>query len=344
MSFYTTDTQASANRTSLVARLVVVVVIAIAIVLVWVSNIYLTNRFTHETRTRSELRLAIYSGNILSELKRTATVPLLLSRDPVLISALNSGDFAATSQRLISLKDEIGAASLVLLDEIGRVVAATDRRDIGSQHRNKPYFVNALRSQDTVFSTTRTEAGGLHFSYSRKLQSGKKGIGVIIVEVGLSKLEEKWAAAGEAIMVTNSEGIVILASKPRWKLRTIEDSLTVKNAPGPLERAISVTSEWIESPADAIARGRAILRLDGKVGFQGWRLTYFTTFASVRERVNGVLAIEIMGFAILVALVFFILSRRAVQQSNIFQRESIELRALNERLSSEIVESQKIQR
>lgn len=331
--------------TSFVARLVVIVVIAIAVVLVWISNLYLTERFTQETRSRAELRMALYSGNIAAEVQRTSVVPLLLSRDPVLISALNSGDFAATSQRLISIKDEIGAASLMLLDGDGRTVASTDRRNIGSHHRNMAYFVDALRSQETVYTTQRLETGGLQFSYSRKLESGKQGIGVIVVEVGLTKLEQKWAFAAEAIMVTDSEGMVILSSEPRWKYQTVDEALKVTNAPSAIERAIQATADWVPtSPAEAITQGHAILRLDGKVGFQGWRLTYFSTFASVRERVNGVLAIEIMGFSILVALVFYILSRRAVQQSNLFQRESIELRALNDRLSKEIEERERVER
>ncbi len=339
-----TDPEDEPARTSLVAKLVVAVVIAIAILLVWISNLYLTERFTQESRSRAELRLAIYAGNISSELQRTSVVPLLLSRDPALITALNSGDFAATSQRLILIKDEIGAASLMLLDEDGRTVASTDRRMLGTHHRNTTYFVEASRSPDTVFTTETLESGGLQFSYSRKLESGNQGIGVIVVEVGLAKLEQKWAFAAEAIMVTNSEGIVILSSEPRWKHQKVEDALIVENAPSAIERALQVTADWIQSPAEAISLGSAIMRLDGKIGFQGWRMTYFSTFASVRERVNGVLALEIMGFAILVALVFYVLSRRAVQQSNLFQRESIELRALNDRLSQEIEERERVER
>ncbi|MCA8869934.1 MAG: sensor histidine kinase [Rhodobacteraceae bacterium] len=329
------------NRTSLVARLVIAVVITIAILLIWISNLYLTDRFTQETRQRAELRAALYAGNLSSELQRTSVVPLLLSRDPVLISALNSGDFAATSQRLISIKDEIGAASLVLLDGDGRTVAATDRREIGTQHRNAAYFVEALRSADTVFTTEKLETGGLQFSYSRKIQSGNQGIGVIVVEVGLARLEQRWAMAAEAIMIADSENQVILSTEPKWKHQTVEQALKVENAPSAIERAFQATGDWIQTPAEAITQGRAIMREEAKIDFQGWRLIYFTTFASVRERVNGVLALEIMGFAILVALVFYIMSRRAVQQSNVFQRESIELRALNERLSKEIEERER---
>jgi two-component system, NtrC family, C4-dicarboxylate transport sensor histidine kinase DctB len=331
-------------RTSLVARLVVLVVITIAILLIWISNLYLTDRFTQDTRSRADLRVALYIGNIASELQRTSVVPLLLSRDPILISDLNTVNYAATSQRLISIKDEIGAASMRLLDGDGRVVAATDRRKIGSRYRNADYFVEALRSRDTVFTASTLDTGALEFNYSRKIANGKEGIGVIVVEVGLTKLERHWANAGEAILVTDSAGKIILTSEPRWRNMSEEDLVDVTDAPGALERALSVTGDWTASPADAIRQGISLLRFEGKIGFQGWRLIYFTTFASVRERVNGVLALEIMGFSILVALVFYVLSRRAIQQSTIFQRESVELRALNDRLSREIEERERVER
>ena len=96
----------------------------VAGVTVWITNSYLTDRFTENTRNRAELRLALYSGNLLSELHRNAIVPQLLAKDPELIGALTSSDFSQSTARLISFVDEIGAASLLLLDEGGRTVAA----------------------------------------------------------------------------------------------------------------------------------------------------------------------------------------------------------------------------
>ena len=70
----------------------------------------------------------------------------------------------------------------------------------------------------------------------------------------------------------------------------------------------------------------------------------YTTYASVRERVNGILALEIMGFAILMALGFWVSSRKATSRVLFFQRESAELRQLNIRLQREIAEREKVER
>ncbi|MDD8024069.1 MAG: ATP-binding protein, partial [Paracoccaceae bacterium] len=76
----------------------------------------------------------------------------------------------------------------------------------------------------------------------------------------------------------------------------------------------------------------------------GWRMVAFTSYDSVRERVNAVLAMEIMGFAIVLAGAFYLLSRRARVQSAAYRRESVELRALNARLSREIAERERVQK
>ncbi len=96
-----TDLPDKPSKRPWLARLVMVVLILAGTGLVWWTNVFLTERFTETTRSRAEVRLALYSGNILSELQRNQIVPQLLARDPTLIGALNSGDFSQSSQRLI---------------------------------------------------------------------------------------------------------------------------------------------------------------------------------------------------------------------------------------------------
>ncbi|WP_420380704.1 sensor histidine kinase [Marivita sp.] len=324
-------------------RVALMLLTAVAVATVFVTNRYLTDRFTESTRNRAELRLALYSGNLVSELRRNAIVPQLLARDPALIGALNSGDFSQSSQRLISFVDEIGAASLMLLDRDGRTVAATNRERLGEQHRNDAYFVEALRSNATVFTSQREEVGSFNFSYSRRIESQGQSIGVIVVEVDLAKFERAWAGISDAVLVTNSEGEIILATEPRWRGQTIATALERQPADSAIERAIRATADWTALPADAYFQGEAVMRIEGRIPFRGWNMVSFTTYASVRERVNAVLALEIMGFAILLALAFYALSRKTALRMALFQRESAELRALNQRLQREIAERERVQ-
>ena len=315
-----------------------------AIVTLAITNTYLTDRFTTNTRQRAEVRLALYSGNLLSELRRNAIVPQLLARDPALIGALNSTDYSTSTQRLISFVDEIGAASLMLLDRDGRAVAATDRNRLGSIHRTEPFFVNAVRANETVFTVQRREAGGYAFAYSRRVENQGSVLGVVVVEVDLAKFERAWAGISDAVLVTNSEGMIILATEPRWRGQTEGEALRDEPPDSAIQRAIQATADWTALPADAYVQGEAVMRMESRIPFRGWKIVSFTTYDSVRERVNGVLALEIMGFAILSALAFYALSRRTALRAALFQRESVELRALNARLQREIAEREKVQK
>ena len=324
-------------------RLAVALLLVIAVATISVTNKLLTDRFTESTRNRAELRIALYSGNLLAELRQNAIVPQLLSRDPALIEALTRSDYSLSTQRLISFVEEIGAASLMLYDIDGRTVAATDRNRLGASHRQEAYFVDALRSNSTVFSVIPRDTGGYRFFYSRRIQEGGTNLGVIAAEVDLQRFERAWAGISDAVIVTDSTGDIIMATEPRWRGLTESEALSNQTPQSAIERAIKATADWTALPADAYLQGEAVMRLSSRIPFRGWRITSYTTYASVREKVNGVLALEVMGFAILLALTFYALSRRAAGRAALFQRESAELRALNAALQREVAERKRVQ-
>lgn len=325
------------------ARLALLLLVVIAIATVVSTNKLLTDRFTENTRNRAELRLALYSGNLLSELRQNAIVPQLLARDPSLITALNTSDHTQSTARLISFLNEIGAKSLFLLDSGGRTVASTEREKLGSNHRQAPYFVDATRSADTVFQVIQHETGAHRFYYSRRIESQNKLSGVIVVEVDLAKFERAWAGISDAVLVTDSEGRIILSTEPRWRGLSENEALAREPVMNALRRAIKATTDWTMVPADAYLEGEAVMRVEGRVAFRGWRIASFTSYASVREKVNGFLALEIMGFAILLALAFYFMNRKTTFRMAVFERESAELRALNARLQREIAERRRVQ-
>jgi two-component system C4-dicarboxylate transport sensor histidine kinase DctB len=325
-------------------RVVIVVLCVAAGVTAWFLNSFLSENFADSTRNRAELRLVLYSGNIQSELQRNSVVPLLLSRDPELITSLQDGSFATTSQRLIDLQGEIGAAAIELMDQNGRVVAATDRNQLGKNRSNDAAFVEARRSSDTAFLVEDLDSGGFGFSFSRSVRRGSEVLGVVQVSADLSKFERSWAGFADAVALMDSGGRIILATEPRWRGRTLEDALALQDASSAIARALRATADWAQPTADGFVRGEAVLQSEVRVPFRGWRLVSFTRYDSVRESVNAVLALVLTVFALLLALVFYILSRRAWSQSAVFQQESEDLRALNARLQREIAARVRVQK
>ena len=325
-------------------RAVVLAITTIGVLVIYGSNQLLTQRFTESTRNRSEVRLTFYVASLMAELQRNSIVPQLLSRDPELITALESGNYSLSTARLLSFVDEIGAASLMLLDIDGRTVAATDRNRLGENHRQRDYFISTLRGSTTTFTTSPLEGGGYSFIYSKKITAVGETLGVIAVQVDIPKLERNWAGVSDAVFVTDSEGTIIMATEPSWRGLVEEEAFERRSVPNAIERAWRATQGWGGLPVDAYLGGEAVLRRDVRVPFQGWRMVSFTAYSSVRDRVNTILALEIMGFAVLLAFVFWISSRKSASRVALFQRESAELRQLNQRLQREIAEREKAEK
>ena len=325
-------------------RFALLAILIIAVATVFFTNQLLTERFTQSTKQRAQLRLALYSGNLVSELQRNSIVPRLLGSDAELIGALSSKDYQRTSQRLLSLVDEIGAAAILLLDANGRVVAATDRNRLGENQRNSSQFVDAARAAGTVFTTAQQDTGVYDFAYSRRVVANNKSLGVIVVEVDLRKFQSAWAGISDAVIVSAPTGSILLATEKTWLGVPEEDALSRRSAPSSIKRAIQVTQDWTVLPAEAYLRGKAVMRQEIRVPFRGWKMVLFTTYGGIRQRVNAVLALEIMGFSIFLALSFYQLSRQTLTRALFFQKESDDLRKLNIRLQREVSERQKVEK
>lgn len=329
------------SRTIVLFRTAVVILFVALAATVWMTNSWLTQRFTETTRNRADMRLALYSASLLSELQRNSVVPQLLARDADLNDAMSSGRFEDTSDKLISYWDEIGIAALTLLNAEGRVVAATEEDKIGQIYAESELFQKAIDEGQTVFSVQPSSTGRYNFTYSRPME-GEAG-GVIVAEVALHRFENAWAGISDAVLVTDASGMIILATEPRWRGLTVGAALQRQTPEGAIARAIRLTSDWAALPPDAYLSGEAVTRRDLEVPFQNWRITSFTTYANIRERVNAVIALEIMGFAILLAFGFYFLNRKNALRLALFQRESEELRSLNLRLQREIAERERVQ-
>jgi len=322
--------------------LVAVLVLGGAVIL-WELDGWLSETFTVDTRNRAELRLVLYGGNVEAELLRTQVVPILLSRDPALRDALQNGQYATTSQLLIDLQAEVGSASIELLDMQGRVVGATDRNRLGVIRAADPSFVEARRTNDTFFSLQERDSGGYGFAFARAVRQSGQTLGVVTVEVDLAKFERAWAGFADAVALMDSEGRIILSTEPRWRGKTEPEALALRDAPTAIQRALRATADWAGRGPDAFVSNEGVLRSETRLRHRGWRLVSYTRYDGVREKVNGVLAGVGFGLALLMALVFYLFSRRAWSQSARIESESVELRALNRRLQHEIAAREKAQ-
>ncbi len=314
------------------------------ILIIWASHLYLTRAFSEDQSADATLRATLYAGAIQSTMQRHSVVPLLLSRDPVLINALRFDLFAEAEERLASFREEIGAGSIFLLDAQGRIVAASDESPREQYDGDKAYFALAVADIGTVFSIIENDNGAYSFHYARKVEIDGEMLGVIVVTVDLGVLEESWRRARVTVAVTNAEDRVLLASEPVWRKNELAALLAPSPDPSRFARALRDVRAALGAAPYVYIAGKPHLVAEVPVNFRNWRLTFFATLEDVRARVNAILALIIMVLALLLALVFWRLNRRTRAESRRIQRESEELRLLNRRLSSEIGARQRVER
>ncbi len=330
------------RRVAGVIPAIIGILLFVAVLVVWGSYGYFTQSFTENLRSQAQTRAALYAGNIKSTLQKHSVVPFLLAQNATLSTAIRSNNYASTSQRLIEISQEIGSASVFLLDISGRVVASSNRRQIGKFFRDQPYFINALRNVSTVFSTTSNEQNTYRFFFSQKVKSGPKSIGVVVVEVNLRAQEALWRQLGLLVALVNSQGEIQLSSELNWRRQSVQTLLEL--TPSSASRRVLDALQQTPLNDFVFINGERLFAAESPVDFLGWRINYFASTQNVAARVNAILALEIMGMAILAALLFFYLSRRRAHESVRLSLESTELRALNTRLSAEMEQRQRAER
>lgn len=316
----------------------------VAAFVIWGSHVYLTRTFSEDQNGDATLRATLYAGAIQGAVQRHSVVPLLLSRDPILILALRSGSFEGAEDRLKTFREEINAGSIFLLDKEGRIVAASDERPREQYAGDKAYFTLARNEPGTVFSIIENDDGAYSFHHARRIMQDDELLGVVVVTVDLGQYEEGWRRSRVKVVVTDSDDDVLLASEPNWREKTLSNLLAPGPEPSRVQQALREARQSFGAPSYVYIAGTPHLRAEVPVGFRNWRLTYFATLEDVRARVNAVLSLIIMVMALLLALAFYLLSRRTRAESRRIQRESEELRMLNRRLSAEIGARKRVER
>ena len=112
-----------------------------------------------------------------------------------------------------------------------------------------------------------------------KGESGKV-LGVIVVAVDLMKYERAWAGLQDAVLVTDSEGAVILATEPVWRGQPLGAALEARDPPSAIQRAFQATTDWAQNPPDAYVRGEAVITAQGLEGGAVYALS-----AAIRDAV-----------------------------------------------------------
>ena len=328
-------------RTSLLVRLFIVLFITFGILLIIITNFVLTSRFSQETTKQAELRLKLYSNSIDSELERSRFITLLLGDNVRLKTLLSKNQNKTVLNKYFNAITNTYSQNITLYDATGKILSSSEKA-LSSQILSQiPFSVSD--NKKLIFSRIISPEAKNKFVYAKLITHSEMTLGIILVEVNLSKIEKAWIDASEAVIVIDHLDQVLISSKPDWIKTKINDKSQPSQSSNILNSMQSFT-QWEDLPAEAYLNKNTLLKLESNLSEQNWKILYYSTYATVREKVNGIIALEITALAILLTLIFYLLSRRSRIQSIIFMEESNKLRDINSKLKNEMNEREKAEK
>ena len=328
-------------RTSLLVRLFIVLFITFGILLIIITNFVLTSRFSQETTKQAELRLKLYSNSIDSELERSRFITLLLADNVRLKTLLSKKQNETILNKYFKAITNTYSQNITLYDATGKILSSSEKK-LSSQILSQIPF-SVLDKKKLIFSRIISPEAKNKFVYAKLITHSEMTLGIILVEVNLSKIEKAWIDASEAVIVIDHLDQVLISSKPSWIKTKINDKSQPSQSSNILNSMQSFT-QWEDLPAEAYLNKNTLLKLESNLSEQNWKILYYSTYATVREKVNGIIALEITALAILLTLIFYLLSRRSRIQSIIFMEESNKLRDINSKLKNEMNEREKAEK
>ena len=335
----------SLSRNPIKARVFLFSLSVLFVVLLVATNSFFTSKYLNDIKQEGEIRLTQNERNIVNELQKNSVIPQFLVRDQSIWNALLSNNFSSLPQMFFEFIDEISIESITLMDRTGQIVAVAGKENLNVNSSNKIIFNTAISTNDTVMNIIEKDENEFGFFYSRKIENDQRVLGVLSIEVDLKKFENSWKSAGERIFISNGEGKIVLATEPTWK--GLSDDLAWKNqnSENIIKRGYSVAKGWVDSnESDQYFNDSSFVRFNKNIPILNWKISSFENYSGVRERVNTILALEILIFLLLLVLSLYSLNRKKILRLNLFEEETIKLRELNKKLETEMEQRKRVEK
>ncbi|MEP3279064.1 MAG: ATP-binding protein [Stappiaceae bacterium] len=331
----------------------------VPILVLWVAAILLSRQMLEtavfEADERARERLTLYRETMLGELDKFRYLPYIIARDGRAEAALEEAARRDTANVFLQdLTTASGASALYIMDVSGTTVAASNweqpRNFLGENYSFRPYFQEAvLRGAGEYFAIGST-TGEPGFFFARAMPVTGEPEGVAAVKVDMTPLEKSWVDGGEAVFVTDENGIVFLSSHSAWRYHTLAPLSAA------VRKTISSSRQYGDQaltplPLDtqgeelwSVLGGTRYRHAQAEVGLNGWILHYLTPASDITGSTWIVWSAAGVGSLLYLVLLQYLRGRALDRASAQLRLESRTLRELNERLVDEVEERSRVER
>jgi two-component system C4-dicarboxylate transport sensor histidine kinase DctB len=290
----------------------------------WVTRQTMLSRGLESLQKLSGQHMEFYRLSLESLLTRNESLPQLVAQEEKLGKLLLHSDNVSLQQGANRyLRDVQGVSDIAaayLMDADGLTLAASNFGQpmsfVGNNYGCRPYFRDAMRGRLGRFFGIGMTTGQPGYFLAAPVKVEGKLLGVSAIKVNLDSFEAALLKSGEIVLLTDSSGVIFLASVKQWRYRTLTQlgkdaaeqlrtNRTYNNLSlMPLETSLKL-QDGISMAKIALPNNEAgnYLVRSSKVGHLGWSMVLLAN--TQQQRQNATLA---GGAAVLAsALLFFLI-------------------------------------
>lgn len=296
------------GRKSIAIILIAMALGAIALVF-FVSQTY----FRSLDQETAQSRLSLFERSLNETLSRFQHLPFVLARDATVQEVLGGKPNTRLNRRLSAFAREAELEAIYLMDLSGLVISASNYDKtpsfLGKNYGFRPYFKAAAAGERGNYFGVGATTGRPGYFVSEPVRAADGStIGIIAIKLDASELQKSWEEGDEAVLATNADGIVVLASDRTWLYRTINhlepQQLEAIRLSKQFGNVNVVPLSWKEEgPASVELLGNTYTLASTDAAFLDWKIHYLLNGARTYERtilatsVFGSLIALLMGFA-----------------------------------------------
>jgi len=333
-------------------------------IILWQAGVWAHTTAVSSLKREGDQRLIIYRSALQSEFEKYEFHPVLLARVDdfvrLLIKPQDKRQQEWINNRLNEFNSIAKTSATYLMDINGLTLASSNWKSetsfVGKNFSFRPYFIEAMRGRSGRYFALGTTSNKPGYYLSHPIQAAGETLGVIVVKVGVQRLEEDWAASKDKVMVSDQDGIIFMSSNPTWKYKTLASLTqerreairkTRKYSNQPLSPLPQISREPYEEGAEILTLGESSLNKSETVAaaknyfFQtmavpnsNWKLHLLSDMSSVRRTVAY--AVLVTSFAIVIAIMIalnWVQRRLALRERLLLQRQAQRaLRRANDQL------------
>ena len=180
---------------------------------------------TGTARQELDQTLLLTIRAVEAEVDRLRALPAVAAEDARIQGALaGTAPLQDANIYLETVAAHSGADELFLLDATGETLAASNWSQpgsfVGENYAFRPYFRDAMATGSGQFYAIGVTTGVPGYFLSARFEVGDI-VGVMVVKLDLSPLQETWRVAEADVALADKYGVVFLSARPDWQYRPL---------------------------------------------------------------------------------------------------------------------------